>query len=175
MQEEISNLQVTSKCSDDGVFRYSLEKIWENNKPKALFILINPSKGTSLKLDNTICNIVNYCVDGNYGAMRLVNLFPLMATSPQELSGKLKCGQQDNNIAIIESINWATNIYIAWGSNDKYQIKRKREVENILYEHCSGKQIRCWMDSKNNYPKHLRIMSDSWVLLDYNYKFIECT
>lgn len=165
-----STIEITCKFSKDKFFRYYLERKWNADKPKALFILMNPSKGTSLKLDNTICNIVNYCVENGYGAFRIINLFPFMATSPKDLSGNLKLGESENNKITINSIKLANSIYIAWGNEKKY-IKRKRKVEEILTLNKGDKKIYCWQDSRNNFPKHLRIMSSKWKKIIYKNKY----
>lgn len=171
MIEETVDLKIKAKFSKDRKFRFYLDKIWDENKPKALFILMNPSKATCLKLDNTVCNIMNYCIDAGYGQMRLVNLFPLMATSPTELSGNLQKKKNENNTEIITSLKLADTIYVAWGTEDKYKT-RKREVEQMLldYQHS---RIRCWKDESGEYPKHLRIMGKNWELVDYIFKYIE--
>lgn len=138
-------------------------------------MLINPSKGTTLKLDNTICNIMNYCAENKYGSFRLVNLFPIMATSTKELSGRLSEGQQDNDTCIRDSLIWADTIYIAWGSDQKKYINRKRTVENMIFEYAPDKDKLCWVDLENKYPRHLRIIEEGWALKQYRRQFKECT
>jgi len=171
MIEETITLKVKAKFSDDRKFRFYLDKVWDESKPKALFILMNPSKATCLKLDNTLCNIMNYCIEAGYGQMRLVNLFPLMAISQTELSGKLQLKKLENNAEITASVEFANTIYVAWGTEDKYKT-RKSEVEQILFDNQRG-QIRCWKDKNGQYPKHLRIMSENWILTDYIFKYIK--
>ena len=174
MNSDTQNVIVKSNFCSKNNLRFFLERIWNEELNKALFILMNPSKATTLKLDNTLCNIVNYSIDNNYGSLRLVNLFPTMATNPKDLSGKLKIGQVENNQEIIESIKWADRIFIAWGTDDKKYITRKKEVEEILQKNnVDNKDIFCWKDKDNKFPKHLRIMSDDWTLAKYNYKFLD--
>ncbi|ENM0977360.1 DUF1643 domain-containing protein [Vibrio antiquarius] len=169
-----SKLTVVTNGSNDGKFRFTLEKEWDATKRKALFILLNPSKGTELKLDNSICNIMNYSVEQGFGGFRLVNLFPLMATTTRELTGKLALGKKENDDAIRKSINWADVIYVAWGSGQNY-ITRKREVENFLSELASQKKVLCWKDPNGNYPRHLRILGKNWSLESYVPKFSKNT
>lgn len=173
MIEESIDLKVKAKFSTDRKFRFYLDKIWDEKKPKALFILMNPSKATCLKLDNTLCNIMNHCIDAGYGQMRLVNLFPLMATSPKELSGNLEQKKIENDTEILASLELADTIYVAWGTEDKYKT-RKKEVEQMLF-HIQRCPIKCWKDENGQYPKHLRIMGKQWELTDYVFKYIETT
>lgn len=97
-----------------------------------------------------------------------------MATNPKDLSEKLKIGQVENDQEIIKSIKWADRIFIAWGTDDKKYITRKKEVEEILQKNnVDNKDIFCWIDKDKKFPKHLRIMSDDWTLEKYNYKFLD--
>ena len=101
---ESSELKVQAKFSKDRTLRFYLEKVWDKNNRKALFILLNPSKATSLKLDNTLCNITNHCIDEDFGQLMLVNLFPFMATNQGELAGNLQKGKTENNEIIGSSL-----------------------------------------------------------------------
>jgi len=59
MIKDSAEISVEAEFSDDRKLRYSLTKSWNTNKPKALFILLNPSKADVLKVDNTFGNIIN--------------------------------------------------------------------------------------------------------------------
>ncbi|MDD3272350.1 MAG: DUF1643 domain-containing protein, partial [Syntrophomonadaceae bacterium] len=61
--------------SDDEKYRYSLTKIWDEDKPKATFIGINPSDATELIMDKTVMNLTNHLVNGGFGKVEIVNLF----------------------------------------------------------------------------------------------------
>lgn len=173
MNKRSSQIEIVSVVSKDERCRFSYTKTWESDKPKALFILMNPSKGTELKLDNTIVNINNYCVDEGFGAFRIVNLFPLMATNPKELSGNFTLETDRNMKTISDSIDEFDLILIAWGTERKY-VQRKREVEELLIsKRINPDKILCWVDSEERYPKHLRILSKKWKLEPYKFQFIE--
>ena len=45
--------------SDNEDYRYSIIKIWDEEKPKATFIGINPSIATELIMDKTVMNLTN--------------------------------------------------------------------------------------------------------------------
>lgn len=167
---ENSELKVQAKFSKDKTLRFYLEKVWDPRKQKALFILLNPSKATSLKLDNTLCNIMNHCIDEDFGQLMLTNLFPFMATNQAELAGNLNKGKTENNEILKSSIKSADSIYIAWGVGDNYK-KRKREIEQILYDSRAA-NIKCWFDKNNKHPMHLRIMGKDWILKPYKFKYI---
>lgn len=168
--KEIINISVTTEISDDKKLRFLLERTWDKTKPAALFILINPSKASIIKLDNTYCNIVNICVDSGYGSLKLVNLFPLMATNPAELKGSYCLGREENEKIIIREIDLVNDIFIAWGTEDNYK-DRKEWFENLL-RNSTKKNVYCWFDENGNYPKHLRILGKNWKKQEYDFKFI---
>ena len=168
--------QITIKVdySSDRMCRYGYTKSWDENKKNATFILMNPSKGTEFKLDNTIVNINNYCVDSNFGSFTILNLFPLMTTKPNELSGKLLLNSDENNLYIEKALEMTNDIFIAWGSGKKY-LRKKKELEKILNKNIfSTKKIKCWKEG-NEYPKHLRIMRKKWTLSNYDFKHFDKT
>src|SRR5690554_1081928 len=155
-----STIQIQSTTSDDNSCRFLYSKKWHSNRPIALFILMNPSKGTEYKIDNTIVNINNFCIDNGFGEFRLVNLFPYMATDSKELNGKHEVGSKENLEIISSNIDECDKIYIAWGTEKKY-IRKKRELEKLLVSKVqSSNDLLCWFDNKDgSYPKHLRIIS----------------
>ena len=158
--------------SADRKLRFLLERIWDKTKPSALFILLNPSKASCLKLDNTFCNIVNICVDKGYGSLKLVNLFPIMATDPSKIKSSYDLGKEENEKVILREINSVKDIFIAWGTEDNYKDK-KIWFENLLQTHAKNKRVLCWADKDGNYPKHLRIVGKDWKEREYQFKYLE--
>ena len=73
---------VISEC---GKYRYSLSRVWDENKPRVLFIMLNPSTANAEKDDPTIRRCIGFAKDWGYGGIYVVNLFSLRATNPKEL------------------------------------------------------------------------------------------
>ncbi len=171
-----STIEIESMASADQRCRFTYTKIWERNKPKALFILMNPSKGTELKIDNTIVNINNYCVDNGFGSFRIVNLFPFRATDPKELVGNTNIESERNMEVISNSIDEFDVVIIAWGTEKKF-IRKKREVEQLLISKALiPSKVLCWQDNKSgDYPKHLRILADDWKQIPYKAIHVKST
>ena len=171
MIEKKSNITIEIMGSNDLRFRYGYTKTWDTEKKKAIFILMNPSKGTELQLDNTIVVINNHCVREGFGGFSILNLFPLMATDPKELSWNLHLKSAENISFIEEALKHSEDIFIAWGSSDKYK-KKKREIESVLFNSANKtKNIMCWENVNGEYPKHLRIMEPTWKLVPYESKY----
>ena len=175
MIKDSAEVSVEAEFSDDRKLRYSLTKSWNTDKPKALFILLNPSKADVLKVDNTFGNIINQSIDLGYGSLTLVNLFPFMATDQKELKGKLELGKNENINVIKRELNSTKNVFIAWGSEHHKYKERKSEFEAIFKTHEPDINLRCWYNKEESYPKHLRIVSKEWSLKAYSYVFNNVT
>lgn len=104
--------------SDCEKYRYELKRIWDDNKPKAMFIMLNPSKADAEQDDPTIRRCINYAKDWGYGGIYVGNLFAFRATNPQNLL------QTENpigadNITHLEAMQQECEIIIcAWGNED---------------------------------------------------------
>ena len=59
-------IESTVVMADNNLYRYRLTRIWDENKEVVGVIMLNPSKATSLKTDNTIMNLINYLIEKDY-------------------------------------------------------------------------------------------------------------
>lgn len=173
MKKINSTIDIEVDYSEDKTCRFGYTKKWNALKSNATFILMNPSKGTEFKLDNTIVNINNYCIENDFGSFTILNLFPFMATSPSELTTEIReLFSCENKKYIKEKLTQTNDVFIAWGSERKF-IKKKKEIEGILnLSQFKSKNIQCWKKG-NDYPKHLRIISKDWILCKYIFKHIQ--
>lgn len=74
--------------SDCQRYRYQLWRIWDDTKPKVLWIMHNPSTADASKDDPTIRRIIRFTKDWGYGGLYVGNLFPYRATNPKDLINK---------------------------------------------------------------------------------------
>lgn len=79
------NVIASAVISDCGKYRYSLSRVWDENKPRVLFIMLNPSTADAEKNDPTITRCIGFAKDWGYGGLYVVNLFSLRATNPKDL------------------------------------------------------------------------------------------
>lgn len=160
-----SNIAVSMLGSDDNKYRYELTRTWDEEKPKGVMIGINPSKATQLKGDNTATNAMNFFIDNNFGEMKIVNLYPYMCTKPSELRNRESSYDNINNEYIFKACEQAELILIAWGYAKDDYTNRKYEVLNLIkpFKH----KIKCFEDNRGNKPQHLRILSESWKLVNF--------
>ena len=71
--------------SQDDKYRYQLSRIWEEEKPKVLFIMLNPSTADADVDDPTIRRVVNFAKSWGYGGVFVGNLYAFRSTDPKGL------------------------------------------------------------------------------------------
>ncbi len=71
-----------SKCR---AYRYALWRTWDESKPFAMFVGLNPSTADELEDDPTIRRCINFSKLWGYGGLCMVNLFAYRATDPTAL------------------------------------------------------------------------------------------
>lgn len=73
---------VISPC---GTYRYRLWRIWAPEKPRALFIMLNPSTADARVDDPTIRRCISFAKREDCGGIEVVNLYAYRATSPRDM------------------------------------------------------------------------------------------
>lgn len=71
-----------SRC---GKYRYALWRNWDPERPKILFIGLNPSRADARHNDPTIRRCINFARDWGYGGLLVGNLFALRSPHPHSL------------------------------------------------------------------------------------------
>lgn len=75
-----------AEISPCGKYRYKLWRIWDDSKPKVLFIMHNPSTADADEDDPTIRRCIGFAKSWGYGGIYVGNLSPYRATDPYELN-----------------------------------------------------------------------------------------
>ncbi len=101
--------------SDDKLNRYLLRKEWDNKKPKATIIMINPSVAELLTLDYTTLYILNNISKLDFGAVDIVKMTSRITTKlnvKEELDVEI---EPTNAEFITKSAEHSDIVIIAWG------------------------------------------------------------
>jgi hypothetical protein len=67
--------------SPDRVYRYTLERIWEPDRPQCAFIGLNPSTADESALDPTLRRCVRFADSWGYGSFVMLNLYAFRSTN----------------------------------------------------------------------------------------------
>lgn len=117
-----------SKCRK---YRYALWRIWDDSKPYAMFIGLNPSTANETQNDPTITRCINYSKSWGYGGLCMVNLFAFRATKPSVMMASKAPIGSDNDVWIKKLSNEAGVIVAAWGNDGFYMNRSKKIMEMI--------------------------------------------
>jgi hypothetical protein len=66
-------------------YRYTLDRVWDDSRPRCAFIGLNPSTADESKLDPTLRRCVRFADGWGYGSFRMLNLFALRSVKPEAL------------------------------------------------------------------------------------------
>lgn len=109
--------------SDCRKYRYTLRRIWDESKPYAMFICLNPSTADETKNDPTVRRCINYSRDWGYGGFVMMNLFAFRATDPKIMKACPKPIGPDNTYWIEKMAEKAGIIVAAWGVHGAFQAR----------------------------------------------------
>jgi hypothetical protein len=105
--------------SADGKYRYQLSRIWDEEKPNILFIMLNPSTADADVDDPTIRRVMNFSKSWGYGGVFVGNLYAFRSTDPKALRHTDDPVGEDNIEHIKDLIGVTERVVYAWGNNQK--------------------------------------------------------
>ena len=147
-----------SNCQN---YRYSLERIWDNNKPLVAFIGLNPSTADQTVDDNTIRRCINFAKSWGAGGIYMVNLFAYRATSPANMLKQDDPIGPENDEYLSQLPNKVEKIIACWGNLGSYQ-GRSNQVKDMLKT-----ELFCLGLNKTGEPKHPLYIKSSAELIPF--------
>jgi hypothetical protein len=114
-------------------WRYLLWRCWDEAKPVANFLMLNPSTADEFQLDPSCTRARNYAEHWGYGAVVITNIFGWRATDPGEMKAVKDPVGRGNDAAILKAARDAKLVVCAWG-NHGLHLERSRHVTGLLRE-----------------------------------------
>jgi hypothetical protein len=103
--------------SEDGLYRYSLSRIWDESKPMVMFIMLNPSTADAKTDDPTIKRCIGFAKSWGYGGLYVGNLFAYRATNPKDLLSVVDPIGKENIKYLKELFSKSEICVHAWGNS----------------------------------------------------------
>lgn len=126
-------MKKTARLSDCRTYRYELWRTWDESKPYAMFIGLNPSTADETEDDPTIRRCINFAKSWGYGGLCMANLFAYRATQPEDMKkASDPIGDKNDETLILLAQN-AGVIVGAWG-NDGVFLSRSEDVRALIPE-----------------------------------------
>lgn len=146
----------SADISNDKKDRFSLSRIWDSKKPKALYIMLNPSYADNESDDPTIRRLIFFSKKFKFGGFYVTNLFSQITPYPKELNMDNKSKKKNLKI-ISELIKKSDLIVYAWGNLVSEPIELRKLIESPL----------CFGINKNGTPKHPLYLRSDTKLQDF--------
>lgn len=135
-------------------YRFALWRIWDETKPYAMFIGLNPSTADEKENDPTITRCIDFAQSWGYGGLCMANLFAFRSTNPAGMIATSNPVGAENNEWLTKLAKDAGVVVAAWG-NDGSHLSRSLEVIQLL------PNLHCLKMNKSGEPAHpLYLKSD---------------
>lgn len=148
MNHYVENDAVISDC---GNYRYLLRRVWDHSKPRALFVMLNPSTADARQDDATIRSCVRLVSGMGYGSIEVVNVFGWRATDPSELAKAPDPVGPQNDPILEAAITRCDVVILAWGAHSM-AARRGREIASSVRSWKPA--VYCLGKTKAGAPKH---------------------
>ncbi|MEZ8990005.1 DUF1643 domain-containing protein [Vibrio sp. 10N.261.51.A3] len=126
-------MKKTARLSDCSTYRYELWRTWDESKPYAMFIGLNPSTADETEDDPTIRRCINFAKSWGYGGLCMANLFAYRATQPEDMKRATNPIGDENDETLTRLSKSAGVIVGAWG-NDGVFLNRSEDVRALVPE-----------------------------------------
>jgi len=123
-------------------WRYLLWRCWDESKPAANFLMLNPSTADEHQLDPSCTRARNYAERWGFGALLVTNIFAWRSTDPGEMRSVKDPVGRGNDRAIVNAAGQAELVVCAWGNHGEHRGRAARVLENLLQEEISLHVLR---------------------------------
>lgn len=144
--------RATATLSDDGVYRYRLDRIWDPDAPRALFIMLNPSTADATTDDPTIRRCRTFAHREQLGGFTVVNLYALRSPDPAALLDHPDPVGPDCDHHLLQAMRHPHVAIAAWGAHPFAE--RRAEYVARLVVNATNTTLRCLGRTKHGHPRH---------------------
>lgn len=132
-------------------WRTLLWRTWDESKPAANFLMLNPSTADETVLDPTCSRARDYAERWGYGALLVTNVFAWRATDPGGMKAAKDPVGKGNDAAILRAAKDSELVVCAWGNHGAH-LERSARVRRIL--HRAGIALHVLRLNANGEPAH---------------------
>ena len=156
----IESYAIFSEC---GKYRFVLARAWDLNKPRIMFIGLNPSTANAEKDDPTIRRVKTIAKNLGYGGVFMLNCFPYVSTDPTYLDDFGK--DEENEMWLLDIAGYCSETVFAWG-NFPIVVKAGKLTKMCgMFPNAKALHI-----NKNGSPKHPLYVKSDTQLVTFNKK-----
>lgn len=139
----------------DRQHRYLLTRRWDVG-PALTWLMLNPSRADAFRLDPTVTRCVNHSRRAGAGAVRIVNLFSLMATYQWDLWHHPEPVTGRNDSWIQACLGGSVKVVCAWGAAPAGMQAATCFYERVaaIAELLQGQELCCLGQTRSGQPAH---------------------
>ena len=168
MKTEKSTIKTEALFSQNHTHRLLLRKEWDNTKPVASVIMINPHSADTILSDSTTMYVVNNLCKLGYGGVHIVNLYSRIC---DRLMLRFNADEDlldpQNDEIILKCAAESDDIIIAWGSAG-HNSQRVRDRQTELLDLLKTYPLKIITDGgETAYHPLSPAVRDRWILKDY--------
>ncbi len=154
----------SARYSPCEVYRYTLQRVWEPEKPIIAFIGLNPSTATEVENDPTVRRCIGYAISWGYGGMRMLNAFGLRSTDPKGLK-RIDDPVGPGNDTWIKKMTKDSALTVAcWGTHAELN-SRHQEIVDMFRR--ADRPLHCLGVTKAGFPKHPLYLKQSLTAIPF--------
>ena len=150
-----------STFSKDKKYRYELHRIWDQNAPTVLFILLNPSSADDTENDLTTTRCINFAKEMNYGGIYIANLYAYISTNPDELKNVADPVGSENKKYIEELVKKVKTVVYGYGPKTLDSNPEPEWLKELVNEPF------CFKKTKEGYPWHPRSIEKTCTFVPF--------
>lgn len=148
---KLQYLHKSAEFSQCGKYRYQLTRVWDESKPVAMCIGLNPSNANAEKDDPTI-RILTGCLNHlGYGSLKMMNLYAIISPIPKKIF-EVPDAQGHNDAWLTTTAYGVQEIIFCWGGFKNIEHRAKQMIKMFPDAKCFGK-------TASGMPNHPRAMS----------------
>lgn len=132
-------------------WRYLLWRRWDDSRPAANFVMLNPSTADEFQLDPSCTRARNYAASWGFGSVFITNLFGWRATDPEEMKAVRDPVGAGNDRAILEAARRSALVVCAWGNHGAHE-ERAARVASMLRS--NRIPLKCLKVNASGHPAH---------------------
>jgi len=155
-----------------GNYRYSLWREWNQELPRAVFLMLNPSQADATFNDPTIRTCIGFATDLGFGSLEVVNLFAYRSTDPIELRRTHNPVGRQNDAYIVKACGRADVIILAWGNHGSIR-RRADAVRRLLSRSHRPDELFCFGITRQGHPRHPLYVKRTTPLLQLSWTAFE--
>jgi hypothetical protein len=153
----------SARLSPCGTYRYTLDRVWNMDRPHVTFLMFNPSTADATFNDPTIRRCIGFAKRWGYGRLTVLNLFALRSSDPRQIDLADDPVGPENDYWTFVTLRNSSALICAWGCEEHLRNSRNRGrvayVVRFAKHIKTLRTIQCLGLTKGGTPRHPLMLS----------------